>query len=95
MSVSETEVRHIAKLARLALTDEEIKLYGGQLGAILEYVEQLNALDTASVPPTAHTLGMENVLRSDEPLPCTKREAIIANFPQREFDLLKVKKVIE
>jgi len=95
MAVTENDAKHIAKLARLELSGEEIKLYGGQLDAILRYVEQLNELDTSSVQPAAHTFGIENVMRDDIARQSPAREAILANFPHREFDLLKVKKVIE
>ncbi|MFA5161982.1 MAG: Asp-tRNA(Asn)/Glu-tRNA(Gln) amidotransferase subunit GatC [Elusimicrobiales bacterium] len=95
MAVTENDAKHIAKLARLELTEQEIKLYGGQLDAILQYAGQLDEPDTAPVPPTAHALGIENVMREDLPRQSPARGAILANFPHREFDLLKVRKVIE
>ena len=65
--ISEGEVRHVADLARLGLTDEEVKRMGGQLGAILESIDQIGELDLADVPPTANALNLTNVLRPDEP----------------------------
>jgi len=95
MTAVEIDAGRIAKLARLELSDDEVKLYGRQLGAILEYIGQLGELDTASVPPTAHVLGLENAAREDVAVADENREAIIANFPVREHNLLKVKKIIE
>ena len=65
--ISEDQVRHVANLARLGLTDEEIKKISGQLGAILESVEQIGELDLKGVPPTANALNLTNVFRPDEP----------------------------
>jgi len=95
MPVTENDARKMAKLAKLELTGDEIKLYAGQLGAILQHIEQLGELDTTSVAPTAHPTGIENVMREDIPSQSPSRQAILDNFPHREFDLLKVKKVIE
>ncbi|MFP5325978.1 MAG: Asp-tRNA(Asn)/Glu-tRNA(Gln) amidotransferase subunit GatC, partial [Acidimicrobiia bacterium] len=61
--ISREQVAHVAHLARLALTDEEIDLFTGQLAAVLEHAEEAEALDTEGVPPTAHPLPLENVLR--------------------------------
>ncbi len=65
--ISEEEVRHVANLARLGLTDEEVKNMSGQLGAILESVQQIGELDLSDVQPTANALNLTNVLRPDEP----------------------------
>ena len=95
MSVNENDVRKIAKLARLKLSDEEIALYGGQLTKILDAMKELSAVDTSKVPPTASVLGAVNVVREDEPKPFEDREALLANAPRRDGPYYKVPKVIE
>ena len=95
MSVSEAEVRRIAKLARLRLTDDEVALYRGQLTKILDAMKELGELDTASVPPTASVLGATDVTRADEPRPFDGREALLAGAPDRDGPYFKVRKVIE
>lgn len=95
MEITEKDVEYIAELARLELRQEEKKLYAGQLKNILGWVEELNKAKTGEVPPTAHILGLENVLRDDNPETFTDRQAILKNAPEREFDFVKVRKVIE
>lgn len=95
MSVSDADVRKIAKLARLRLSDEEIARYGGQLGKILDSMAELAALDTKDVPPTASVLGAVNVMREDEPRPFEARERLLENAPDRDGPYFKVRKVIE
>ncbi len=65
MSLNSDQVKHIAKLSRIQLTDEEVEKYRTQLSAVLGYIEQLNELDTSSVLPTVNTTGLMNVLRED------------------------------
>src|ERR687893_18744 len=65
--ISKEEVRHVANLARLGLTDDEVEKMSGQLGAILESIDQIGELDLADVPPTANALNLTNVLRPDDP----------------------------
>ncbi|OGS39097.1 MAG: hypothetical protein A2506_11985 [Elusimicrobia bacterium RIFOXYD12_FULL_66_9] len=93
MSVSDDDVRRIAKLARLRLTDEEVRLYGGQLGKILDAMAELGALDTANVPPTASVLGATNVMRDDVLRPFTDHEALLEHAPDRDGPYFKVRKV--
>jgi aspartyl-tRNA(Asn)/glutamyl-tRNA(Gln) amidotransferase subunit C len=95
MSVSDADVRKIAKLARLRLDDEEVERYGGQLGKILDAMKELGELDTKDVPPTSSVLGATNVMREDEPRPFEGRERILANAPERDGPYFKVRKVIE
>lgn len=77
-TLTETQVRHIAKLARLKLSDTEVKKFSSELTKILEYIAILNELDTANVPPTAQVTGLLNVLRKDEQRPseATKEELL-------------------
>lgn len=95
MAISEEDVRKIARLARLRLTGEEIKLYQGQLIKILDSMAELSSLDTAAVPPTTSVLGLSNVVREDVPAPFPDAEKLLANAPEREGRFFKVRKVIE
>lgn len=95
MSISEEDVKKIAKLAKLRLTPQELSLYKGQLGKILDAVNELSQVDTAKVPPTSSVLGLTNVLRADEPAPFAGVEKLLANAPEREGPYYKVRKVIE
>lgn len=95
MPITLKDVEHIAALARLELSQEEKELYRGQLWKIFHWMEKLDELDTSGVEPTAHVLGMENVTREDVPASFENREALLSLAPEREYDLVKVKKVIE
>ena len=77
--ITEADVRHVAKLARLDLTDDEVELFTGQLAAVLEHAEDVEALDTAGVPPTAHPLPLVNVLREDVPRDGVDRDEVLAH----------------
>jgi len=95
--ITKEDVEHVARLARLALTEEEKERYTAQLESILEYIGQLNQLDTKDVPPTTHVLPLRNVWREDQTDPerFGDRRAILKNAPEAEGPLFKVKKVIE
>ncbi len=95
MSVSDSDVRRIAKLARLRLSDEEVARFGGQLGKILDAMAELGGLDTKNVPPTESVLGTANAPREDEPRPFAGRERLLENAPDRDGPYFKVRKVIE
>jgi len=97
MQLSKQEIQHIAKLARLELTDAELEKYGGQLSAVLNYIDQLKEVDVKGVEPTAQVTGMENVLREDEARDWDKKEIeeALADAPEREGRFIKVKRVIE
>ena len=84
MEISREEVLHVAKLARLALSEDEIERFRGQLSAILEAVGKVSELDLAGVPPTSHPLDLVNVVAEDEPAPCLAREDALANAPDPE-----------
>ena len=81
MAISKDEVLHVARLARLALTDEEVERLGAQLSAILEAVGKVSELDLEGVEPTSHVVTLENVLRPDEPRPSWPREAVLEQAP--------------
>ena len=89
------EVRHVAMLARLGLSDEEVETMRGQLGDVLEYIAMLDKLDTSQIPPTAQILSHLNVTRPDESRPSWPAEALLANAPEREGDFFRVPAVME
>jgi aspartyl-tRNA(Asn)/glutamyl-tRNA(Gln) amidotransferase subunit C len=93
--IDEAQVRHISHLSRLNPTDEEVRLFSEQLSAILEYVDQLNEVDTADVPPTAHALPVNNVFRADEARPGLAPDQALANAPHREGSFFAVPKVLD
>jgi aspartyl-tRNA(Asn)/glutamyl-tRNA(Gln) amidotransferase subunit C len=95
MKLSREQVNHIANLARLALTEQEIALYQEQLSAVLEYAERLQALDTDAIPPTASVLPVRNVMRADEPRPAMGRDDVLANAPQTEQGCFRVQAILE
>jgi aspartyl-tRNA(Asn)/glutamyl-tRNA(Gln) amidotransferase subunit C len=91
--ISGDEVRHVAELARLELTDEELERIGGQLGAILQSIEKIGELDLSGVPPTANPLNLTNVLRPDEPQEELSVEQALANAPEVEGNLFVVPRI--
>ena len=93
--ISPEHVRHIAKLARLKLSDSEALLYQKDLNSILEYVETLRELDAENVRPMSHVIPLKNVWRDDKPGKAGKPEEILANAPAREKNFFKVPKIIE
>lgn len=95
MTISREQVEHIAELAKLSLTDEELDTYAEQLSAILGYVEQLNELDTSAIPPTASVLPLQNVLRADEARPSLPNEAALRNAPDAAKEQFRVSAVLD
>lgn len=93
--LDEATVRHVAHLARLSVTDVEVSKFAEQLSSVLLYIEQLDELDTADVPPTAHPLPVMNVLRADEVRQPWDSERALANAPQRQNGFFKVPKVLD
>ena len=94
-SISRSDVEHVADLARLHLTDEELDRMQTQLSNILEAIETLRDVDTSHVGPTASVIQLENVMREDEPMPPMRREATLANAPLRDDPFLRVPTVLE
>ena len=88
------DVEHVARLARLELSEEEIDTFTAQLAGILEHAAQVAALDTADVPPTAHPLPLVNVLRDDEPRPCLPRDEVLAAAPAAEDGRVRVPRIL-
>jgi aspartyl-tRNA(Asn)/glutamyl-tRNA(Gln) amidotransferase subunit C len=93
--ISRADVEHVARLARLGLTDDEIDLMEEQLNRILEAVGQLQAVDTSTVGPTAQVIALENVMRDDVVRDGLDREAALANAPLREGDHVRVPVVLQ
>lgn len=91
MHLSHEEVRHVAELAKLHLTDAEIAQYAEQLSAVLDYAERLQEVDTSHVPPTPYPLPLTNVLRADEPANGLSNEEALANAPDSADGFFRVK----
>jgi aspartyl-tRNA(Asn)/glutamyl-tRNA(Gln) amidotransferase subunit C len=92
--ISAADVAHVAKLARLDLTDDELDRFAVQLGAVLDHAADVEALDTAGVPPTAHPLPLQNVLRDDEVRPSLDRDEVLAQAPDAESGRFRVPRIL-
>jgi aspartyl-tRNA(Asn)/glutamyl-tRNA(Gln) amidotransferase subunit C len=88
--ISRDEVLHVAGLARLDLTDDEVARFQEQLSAILGAVSKVSELDLSDVPPTAHPLEIQNAWADDVPRPCLTLDEVFANAPDRDDDLFRV-----
>jgi aspartyl-tRNA(Asn)/glutamyl-tRNA(Gln) amidotransferase subunit C len=95
MKLSRKEVQHIALLARLGLSEDELEKFRHQLSDILENFEVLKQIDTTDVLPTAQSIALQNVFRPDVPKSSCSVEEILANAPKREGDSFKVRAVLE
>jgi len=92
--LSRDDVLHVARLARLELSDEEVDRFTGQLAAVLEHAADVAALDTSGVPPTAHPLPLENVLRDDLVRPSLDRAEVLREAPDVEDGRFKVPPIL-
>jgi len=95
MKLSREEVLHIARLARLGLTETELDRFREQLSNILENFEVLQQVDTSGVPPTAQSIPLQNVMKNDEVVPSLPLSQILANAPQKDGGLIRVRAVLE
>lgn len=95
MKLTRDQVKHVAKLASLPLTSEEEEKYSGQLSKILEYIEQLNAVDTKDVEPTFNVSGQSNVESEDKLEECLSQEDALSNTPKKENGFFVTKGVFE
>jgi len=93
--ISKDQVRHVAHLARLAVSEEEVDRMTKQLGNIIHYAELLNELDTTGVEPTTHVLDLKNVMRKDEPRKWITREDALKNAPDHKDGQFKVPSILE
>ena len=94
MSSEKIDVRYVAKLARLALTDDEVERFGAQLGDLLEHVNALAALDVSQVAATAQVVESRNVERDDAVRPSLDRETVLQEAPQRQGGFFRVPRII-
>ena len=94
MSLGREDVAHVAALARLALTDEELDRYTGQLGAVLEHAQDLSQFDLDSTPPTANPFAVAATVREDVEVPCLDRDEVLAQAPEVEDGRFRVPRVV-
>jgi len=95
MKLSREEVLHIARLARLGLTETDVDRFSEQLSNILENFEILQQVDTSGIPPTTQSISLQNVMRDDEIAPSLPPSDILANAPRKEGDCFRVRAVLE
>jgi aspartyl-tRNA(Asn)/glutamyl-tRNA(Gln) amidotransferase subunit C len=93
--ITREDVEHLARLARLQLGEDELERTREQLSGILNYIDKLNALDTASVEPTSHAVPLVNVMREDVVELCFPREAMLANAPDPAGEFFRVPRILE
>ncbi|CAI8989119.1 Asp-tRNA(Asn)/Glu-tRNA(Gln) amidotransferase subunit GatC [Priestia megaterium] len=93
--ISVDQVKHVANLARLAVTDDEAELFTKQLDAIITYAEQLDELDNTNVKPTSHVLDMKNVMREDKPAKGLPIEDVVKNAPDHKDGYIRVPTILE
>ena len=93
-TINKDDVRHVARLARLALPEERIATITGQLESILDYVSHLQSIDTTDVPPTTRAVEVVNVMRADQAQATAVRDELLNQAPQREGDLLVVPRIL-
>jgi aspartyl-tRNA(Asn)/glutamyl-tRNA(Gln) amidotransferase subunit C len=93
--IDEKTVRHVAKLARLKLSSDELKRFSAQLSKVLDHINQLNEVDTSSVEPMSHPLELANVFREDEVRPSLARDEALSNAPLKQTGFFLVPPVLE
>ncbi|HZD59207.1 MAG TPA: Asp-tRNA(Asn)/Glu-tRNA(Gln) amidotransferase subunit GatC [Anaerolineae bacterium] len=94
MAISEKDVKHVAWLARLAITDAEVQKFAQQLDVILEHAGKIAELDTENIPPTSHAIPLRNVLREDTLGACLTPEAALSNAPKKEDQAFVVPRIV-
>ena len=95
MALTRDEVLHVARLARVGLTEEDVTRFRQQLSQILDHFESLSRIDTEGVPPTTHTLPLEGVMAPDEVRPSLTHDEVLANAPLEQDGYLRVRAVLE
>ena len=93
--ISIEEVKHVAHLARLAITDEEAAMFTGQLDSIISFAEELNEVDTENVKPTTHVLQMKNIMREDVPDKGLPVEEVVKNAPDHKDGYIRVPSILD
>jgi aspartyl-tRNA(Asn)/glutamyl-tRNA(Gln) amidotransferase subunit C len=94
-AISRSEVAHLARLSRLAVTDEELDKFSGQLDVILQSIARISEVTAADIPPTSHSVPLTNVLREDVEVPCLTREAALAGAPDVAEDRFRVPRILD
>jgi aspartyl-tRNA(Asn)/glutamyl-tRNA(Gln) amidotransferase subunit C len=94
-AISRDEVAHLARLSRLAVTDEELDVFAGQLDVILGAVARVGEVAADDIPPTSHVVPVTNVLRPDEPRPSVDRDAVLASAPSAEDGRFRVPRILD
>ena len=92
--ISKQDVAHVARLARLGLTEEELERFTTQLAAVLEHAADIAALDISEVPPTAHPFPLANVFREDVPRPCLPRDEVLSQAPEVEDNRFRIPRIL-
>ena len=95
MALTREEVLHVARLARVGLTEADVTKFQHQLSQILEHFDLLSRIDTEGVPPTTHTLPLESIMATDEPRPSLTQDEVLANAPLQHDRYLRVRAVLE
>ncbi len=95
MPLSREEVLHVARLARVGITEADVTKFQGQLSQILDHFDVLRQIDTDDVPPTTHTLPLQNVMAPDEPQPSLTPEEVLANAPMAHEGHLRVRAILD
>ena len=95
LRISREDVQHVARLARLELSEPELARMQDELSHILAYIDKLRSVDTAGVAPTSHAVPLTNVMREDEPRPSLPRADMLANAPEAAGDFFRVPRIIE
>ena len=93
--ITTDEVKHVAHLARLSITEQEAEKFADQLGSIITFAEQLNELDTTDIEPTTHVLDMKNIMREDISTGGLPREDVLKNAPDHQNGQIKVPTILE
>ncbi len=93
--IGDKDVEHVARLARLALSESERSRMRDQLSVILQYIDKLKAIDVEGVEPTSHAVPLVNVMRDDEPAPCLPQADALANAPDPVGEFFRVPRIIE
>ncbi|HZV96532.1 MAG TPA: Asp-tRNA(Asn)/Glu-tRNA(Gln) amidotransferase subunit GatC [Candidatus Nitrosocosmicus sp.] len=93
--ISREDVQHVARLARLELSAEDLVRMQAELSNILAYIDKLRSVDTAGVPPTSHAVPLTNVMREDEPRPSLPLADMLANAPDAAGDFFRVPRIVE
>jgi aspartyl-tRNA(Asn)/glutamyl-tRNA(Gln) amidotransferase subunit C len=95
VAISRAEVAHLARLARLAVTDEELDRFAGQLDVILHAVARVGEVAAADIPPTSHSVPLTNVLREDVVVPCLTQAEVLSGAPDAQDGRFRVPRILE